>query len=119
MAPGWIAAHGDEGALSQIAGRTAFGLTPRWDKSVVCGHTHRAGTVSHTVGLGDGNRRRITGMEVGNGMLEEAATYIKSGAPNWQKGAGIFVVERGVTYDHLIIMQPDCSFAWDGKIWRP
>lgn len=119
MAPGWIAAHGDEGGLSQVAGRTAFGLTPRWDKSVVCGHTHRAGTVSLTTGLGDGNRRRITGMEVGNGMLEEAATYIKSAAPNWQKGFGIFVVDRGVTYDHLIMMHPDCSFEWNGRIYKP
>lgn len=119
MAPGWVAAHGDEGSLSPIAGRTAFNLTSRWDASVVCGHTHRAGTVSTTIGLGEDNRRRITGMEVGNGMLESSATYIKSGAPNWQKGAGIFVVERGVTYDHLVLMHPDCSFSWDGKIWRP
>lgn len=119
MAPGWVAAHGDEGALSPIAGRTAFNLTSRWDASVVCGHTHRAGTVSTTIGLGDGNRRRITGMEVGNGMLESSATYIKSGAPNWQKGFGVFVVERGVTHDHLVLMNPDSTFAWDGKIYRP
>ena len=119
MAPGWIAAHGDEGGLSPIAGRTAFGLTSRWDKSVVCGHTHRAGTVSTTIGMGSENRRRITGMEVGNGMLESSATYIKSGAPNWQKAAGLFVVDRGQTYDHLVMMTPDCKFTWDGKIWRP
>lgn len=119
MAPGWIAAHGDEGGMSQVAGRTAFGLTPRWDQSVVCGHTHRAGTVSHTVGLGAGNRRRITGMEVGHGMLEEHATYIKSGAPNWQQAFGAFVVDRGRTYDHLVMMNTDHEFAWDGKIWRP
>src|SRR3546814_2032735 len=35
----------------------------RWDASVVCGHTHRAGTVSTTIGMGESNRRRITGME--------------------------------------------------------
>lgn len=109
MAPGWIAAHGDEGGLSPVAGRTAFSLATRWNVSVVCGHTHRAGTVSTTVGMGDDNRRRITGMEVGNGMLESSATYIKSGAPNWQKAFGAFVVDRGVTYDHLVMMHPDCS----------
>lgn len=119
MSPGWVAAHGDEGGMSPIAGRTAFGLTGRWDASVVCGHTHRAGTVSTTIGMGADNRRRITGMEIGHGMLEEHATYIKSGAPNWQHAFGAFVVERGRTYDHLVMMTPDNEFAWDGKIWRP
>jgi hypothetical protein len=119
MAPGWVAAHGDEGAQSPIAGRTAFGLTSRWDASVVCGHTHRAGTVSTTIGLGEGNRRRLTGMEVGHGMLESYATYIKSGAPNWQHAFGLFVVERGRTYDQLVMMSPDNEFTWDGRIWRP
>ena len=119
LAPGWVAAHGDEGSMSAVAGRTAYGLTARWDQSVVCGHTHRAGTVSATVGLGAENRRRITGMEVGHGMLEEYATYIKSGSPNWQHAFGLFVVDRGRTYDHLVMMQPDNSFTWDGRIWKP
>lgn len=118
VAPGWVAAHGDEGSLSPIAGRTAFGLTGRWDASVVCGHTHRAGTVSTTIGMA-GNRRRITGMEIGNGMLERSATYIRSGAPNWQKAFGLFVVERGKTYEQLVMMTPSCQFVWDGKVWKP
>ncbi len=118
VAPGWIAAHGDEGSLSPTAGRTAYGLALRWDTSVVCGHTHRAGTVSTTIGT-PGNRRRITGMEVGNGMVEESAAYIKSGAPNWQKAFGIFVVDRGRTYDHLVMMDADCSFEWNGRIYKP
>lgn len=118
VAPGWICAHGDEGALSPVSGRTAFGLAMRWDRSVVCGHTHRAGTISTTIGTPDA-RRRITGMEIGNGMVEEAATYIKSGAPNWQKAFGILVVDRGRTYEHLIMMDSDCSFEWAGKTYRP
>jgi hypothetical protein len=118
MAPGWIAAHGDEGGLSQVAGQTAFNLSKRWDASVVCGHTHRAGSVSTTIGMA-GKRRRITGMEVGNGMLEASATYIKSAAPNWQKGAGIFVVDGRQTYDQLIMMTPDCKFTYDGRIYKP
>jgi len=118
MAPDWMAAHGDEGGLSPTSGRTAFGLTARWDKSVVCGHTHRAGTVSVTIGTPD-NRRRLTGMEIGHGMTEESATYIKHGSPNWQKGLGLFVVERGRTYEHLIMMDSDCSFEWNGRIYRP
>jgi hypothetical protein len=120
MSPGWTAAHGDEArSTSQIAGQTAFKLTSRWDTSVVCGHTHRAGTVSKTIGMGAENRRRITGMEVGNGMLEEYATYIPDGAPNWQKAFGAFVVDRGRTYDHLVMMDADCSFEWNGRIYRP
>lgn len=118
MAPGWIAAHGHEGGLSQVAGRTAYGLAQRWNASVVCGHTHRAGTVSTTVGL-PGHRRRITGMEIGHGMLEKHATYIKSSAPNWQRAFGVFVVEKGKTYDQLVMMNPDCSFMFDGKVWKP
>lgn len=118
VAPGWIAAHGDEGALSPIAGRTAYGLAARWNASVICGHTHRAGTVSTTVGLG-GSRRRLTGMEIGHGMLEKHATYIKSGSPNWQRGFGLLLVEGGKTYDQLVMMNPDSSFAWDGRIYKP
>ncbi len=118
MAPGWIAAHGHEGGLSAVAGRTAYGLAQRWNTSVVCGHTHRAGTVSTTVGL-PGNRRRITGMEIGHGMLEKHATYIKSASPNWQRAFGVFVIEGGKTYDQLIMMHPDCSFTWDGRVYKP
>lgn len=116
MAPGWVAAHGDEGGLSRIAGMTAFNMTTQWDASVVCGHTHRAGIVSKTIGL-PGRRRRISGMEVGHGMVETAATYIKSKSPNWQHGFGLFVVDGRKTYDQLIIMNPDSSFVWDGKVW--
>lgn len=118
MAPGWIAAHGDEGGMNQVSGRTAFGLANRWGESVVCGHTHRAGSVSTTIGM-QGSRRRLTGMEVGNGMLESAATYIKSAAPNWQKGFGLFVVEGRRTYDQLVMMTPGCQFSYDGKVWCP
>lgn len=92
VAPGWIAAHGDEGTYSSIGGRTALGLGRRWDRSVICGHTHRAGIVSETVGF-QGRYRSITGFEVGNGMLTSAATYIKSGTPNWQQAFGVLWVD--------------------------
>lgn len=117
LSPGWICAHGHEQrGGGQVAGRTAFALAERWDRSVVCGHTHRAGTVSKTIGMPKA-RRRITGMEVGHGMLEKYATYTR--APNWQKAFGLFVVEGGRTYEHLVMMRPDNSFAWDGRIWKP
>ena len=118
MAPGWIAAHGDEGGLSPVSGRTAFNLVSRWGRSVVCGHTHRAGTVSTTIGV-PGDRRRLTGMEVGHGMDEESATYIKHGSPNWQQGLGLFVVDRGRTFEHLIMMDSDSTFEWNGRTYKP
>lgn len=118
MAPGWICAHGDEGGLSPVPGRTAFGLAGLWDQSVVCGHTHRAGTISKTIGLPD-TRRRITGMEIGHGMVETAASYVRHGSPNWQKGMGLFVVDRGRTYEHLVMMDSDSHFEWNGKTYKP
>jgi hypothetical protein len=118
IAPGWVAAHGDEGGLSRIAGGTAFAMTATWDASVVCGHTHRAGILSRTVGL-PGHRRRLTGMEVGHGMVETAATYIKSKSPNWQRGFGLLVVERGKTYPQLVLLDADNSFTFDGRVYRP
>jgi hypothetical protein len=60
-----------------------------------------------------------TGMEIGHGMLEKHAAYIKSGSPNWQKGFGILIVSGGKTHHHVVTMQTDCSFMWDGKMWRP
>ena len=118
VAPGWVAAHGHEGALSPVAGRTAFGLAQRWNCSVVCGHTHRLGTVSTTVGMPSA-RKTLTGMEVGHGMQEKHAAYIKSGSPNWQKGFGILVVDGGHTYHTAVHMRPDCSFTWEGHVFRP
>ncbi len=41
--PGWVLVHGDEGSMNSNAGLTALGLAKKFGKSVVCGHTHRAG----------------------------------------------------------------------------
>jgi hypothetical protein len=118
VAPGWVAAHGHEGSLSPVSGRTAYGLATRWHASVVCGHTHRLGTVSTTHGL-PGSRRVLTGLEIGHGMQEKHASYIKSGSPNWQKGFGVLIVSEGRTYHYAVQMKPDCSFSWDGKVFTP
>ena len=58
-------------------------------------------------------------MEIGHGMLEKHATYIKSSSPNWPRAFGVFVVDGRKTYDHLVMMHPDCSFTWDGRTYRP
>jgi metallophosphoesterase superfamily enzyme len=114
VAPGWIAAHGHEGTHSSVSGRTAYGLARRFDRSVVCGHTHRAGIVSESVGLGK-KRRTLTGLEVGHGMDEKYATYVKS--PNWQKAFGILHVEGKHTQAELIPVHNN-RFIYQGKVYR-
>lgn len=110
VGPGWIAAHGHEGTLSSIAGRTAFGLAKRYDGSVVCGHTHRAGIVSETVGVK--HRRVITGLEVGHGMDLSKATYVKS--PNWQQAFGMLKIDGKLVQPELIPVH-NGNFIYEGK----
>lgn len=87
--PGWVLCHGDEGNLSPLAGRTALNLGQnKFGKSVVCGHTHRLGLSSHSVGY-DGKLTTITGLEVGNVMNLRQADYMKAHSANWQQGFGI------------------------------
>lgn len=113
VAPGWIASHGHEGGLSQVAGRTAYGLARRFDRSVVCGHTHRAGIVSETIGV-DRNRRVITGIEVGHGMDLKYATYVKS--PNWQQAFGILNVDGKHVQPELVYVH-NHRFIYQGKVF--
>lgn len=94
FARGWVLAHGDEGSLSRIPGGTAKALAVNWGKSVVCGHTHRAGIMPHTTGLPGPNQRTVYGVEVGCLMDFKKAEYIKSGAPNWQQAIGLIHVDE-------------------------
>ena len=64
VAPGWVAMHGDEAGVSQIAGQTAQGLSKK-------------------VGL--------YGFEVGNLMDMGKAKYAKT--HNWQAGFGLLYVD--------------------------
>ena len=50
VAKGVLLGHGDEGRLYSQAGATALGLALRTGKSVVCGHTHRAGLMHQSFG---------------------------------------------------------------------
>lgn len=111
ISPGWVIAHGHEGSLSSVAGRTAYGLARRFDRSVVCGHTHRAGIVSETVGLGR-KHRTFTGMEIGHGMDLKYASYVKS--PNWQQAFGILYIEGKRVQPELIPVH-NGFFVYQGK----
>ncbi len=90
--PGWVMAHGDEGALNKVAGSTALGLAKKLGKSVVCGHTHRLGLQHETTGL-YGKTKTLFGLEVGHLMNMSEASYLTSGA-NWQQGIGILVEDK-------------------------
>lgn len=94
FARGWVLAHGDEGSLSRIPGGTAKGLAVTWGKSVVCGHTHRAGIMPYTTGLPGPNQRTVYGVEVGCLMNMRRAEYIKTGAPNWQHAFAVIHVDE-------------------------
>jgi hypothetical protein len=97
FAPGWVLAHGDEGSLSQAAGGTALGLARKWGKSVVCGHTHRAGLVHHHLSLNGKVNTPLFGLEIGHLMQygggKSKADYLKAGSANWQQAIGLIDVD--------------------------
>ena len=90
LMPGWVMAHGDEGALNRAPGATALNLAKRLGKSVVCGHTHRVGLQHETTGF-YGKTHTLYGLEVGHMMDIKQASYLTSGSANWQTGIGILV----------------------------
>jgi hypothetical protein len=92
VAPGWVAMHGDEAGLSQIAGQTAQGLSKKVGLSVVCGHTHRLGLQPYTQSVNGKTTRTLFGFEVGNLMDMGKAKYAKT--HNWQQGFGLLYVDK-------------------------
>lgn len=94
FAPGWIALHGDEAGLSQVAGQTAAGLVKKTGLSVVCGHTHRLGLQPFTSSIHGQVTRTLWGFEVGNLMDMKQALYART--HNWQRGFGLIYVNKDV-----------------------
>lgn len=115
IAPGWVCAHGDEGSVSQIAGRTASLLAQKWGVSVACGHTHRAGLIPSSTGFGGSVDKTLWGFEVGHLMNLKQAPWLKGGHANWQSAFGILRVRGDVVQPELIPIQADGSFCVDGK----
>jgi hypothetical protein len=119
LAPGWVMAHGDEGSLSPIAGKTALGLAKnKFGVSVVCGHTHRAGVTPESYGYNYDNRRSIVGMEVGHFMDISKADYLKKkgATANWQQGFGILEVYGERVFEHLVSIK-DGHFSVNGVLY--
>ena len=94
LLPGWVMAHGDEGALNRAPGATALNLAKSIGKSVVCGHTHRVGLQHETRGF-YGKTHTLFGLEVGHMMDIKQASYLTSGNANWHHGVGLLVESKG------------------------
>jgi hypothetical protein len=117
IAPKWLLLHGDEGSVNQTGGQTALGLAKRTGMSVVCGHTHRAGLLHYTESYGGKTNRTIWGMEVGNLMKQNQASYLKGGIANWQQAFGILYIDGNKVTPQLVPIQSDGTFVVDGRIW--
>jgi hypothetical protein len=115
IAPGWVTHHGDYASLSDIAGRSASNYSSKIGKSVIMGHTHRAGIVPESYGYNSMWKWRY-GMEVGHGMDPRKAGYT-NGVANWQKAFGILDVWDSGKYiqPRLVYARPNGTFVDGGK----
>lgn len=113
---GWVATHGHLGfSLSRYAGGTAMSAARKMGKSVVMGHTHRAGVISESYGYGGSLTRVLSGVEVGHLMDMRKAHYLKSGSANWQTAFAIFDVAKDVVTPQVIPVGRNGAFIVDGK----
>lgn len=115
IAPGWVCAHGDEGSLSKISGRTAGLLAEKWGVSVVCGHSHRAGMSLKSYGYGGKVTKTVTGLETGHLMDLRKATYLDGGFGDWQQAFSILYVRSGKVTPVLVPVHAGGKFTVEGK----
>lgn len=118
FAPGWVIAHGDEGALSQKPGQTAFNLASKWGKSVVCSHTHRQGHIVNGIGFAGEINSHIHGVEVGCLMEVSQAHYLRAGASNWTPGFAILDISNNRVQPQLIQMSKTGGFIFEGRYFE-
>lgn len=117
VAPGWLMMHGDEGRISQVAGMTALGLARRTGKSVVCGHTHRAGLTNDHMGYSGRTTGSRWALELGCLMDFKMAKYMKAGITNWSHSVGALVIEGRDVFPVLIPIKNGKLF-WDGHVYK-
>ncbi|MFD7605176.1 hypothetical protein ACFWAN_32675 [Streptomyces mirabilis] len=116
FAAGWTATHGHARgiSMSRVAGGTAMNAARMFQRSVVMGHTHRAGIVSETKGMGAS--KMLTGVEVGHLMDLNKAEYLgRARFANWQSAFGLFYVEGSNVQPHVISVNRDGSFIVEGE----
>ena len=102
FAPGWLLAHGDEGSLIQTSGGTALGLAKKWGRSVLCGHTHKAGLLHQHLAVNAKVTSHLFGMEIGHLMDMRKADYLKAGSANWQQAFAVITVDGKNVYPELV-----------------
>jgi hypothetical protein len=115
IAPGWVTHHGDFCSLSDIAGRSASNYSAKIGKSVIIGHTHRAGIIPESYGH-DGNWFWRYGVEVGHAMDPKKAGYT-NGVANWQKAFGILEVFDDTAHPSLVFATPNGKFVRNDKVY--
>lgn len=115
LAPGWLLMHGDESRLNQTPGSTALGLAKKTGKSVVCGHTHKAGLQHWTEGL-PGRTRSRWGLEVGHMMAPGKASYLKVSG-DWHQAFGVLTVDGNTVVPELVPILPGGRIFYGGKKW--
>ncbi|AYV29663.1 hypothetical protein ACFWNE_06565 [Streptomyces goshikiensis] len=119
FAPGWSAIHGHARGISlaRYAGGTAINAARKLQRSVVMGHTHRAGIVSETTG--PEASRTLTGVELGHLMDIRKAAYLGTERlANWQMAFGLFYVDGATVVPHLIPVQRNGSFVVEGEHYK-
>jgi hypothetical protein len=102
--------------MNSNAGLTALGLAKKFGKSVVCGHTHRAGISAYTEGLGS-QYRTLWGLEAGNVMDKKKASYLKAGSANWQMSVAVIETHGDRVSPFLVPINKDGSFTLYGKLY--
>lgn len=105
FAKDWIMAHGDEGTTNRQPGGTALNLAKLTGYNVLCGHTHKLGIQHENTGALGVLRQRLIGVEAGNLMDIDKATYLTHGYTNWQMGTAILEIHKGKVHPHLVIEQ--------------
>ncbi|MFJ8384712.1 hypothetical protein ACIQ9Q_09395 [Streptomyces sp. NPDC094438] len=119
FAPGWSAIHGHAKGISlaRYAGGTAINAARRYGRSIVMGHTHRAGIVSETTG--PAGTKTITGVELGHLMDITKAAYLgPERLANWQSAFGLFYVDGTTVTPHLIPVSRTGSFIVEGERYK-
>lgn len=119
VAPGWITTHGHLGkiSLSQISGNTALNAAKKFGKSVIMGHTHRAGIGSYTFGYGGTAVKTVSGMEVGHLMNMRDAAYLQQATGNWQMAFGMLTVDKTYVKPEVVPISRG-RFTVDGETWE-
>jgi len=115
FSPGWVMAHGDEGNLVQTAGGTALSLARKVGKSIVCGHTHRFGMQHEAKGFNGQINQTLVGIEVGHLMDIKKASYLKTGAANWQQGFVILNIDEKKKVHPTLVPIINRSFIVEGE----